>query len=138
MQHSIQEALSRGTALLVSGAYIGSDMTAENEQQFLSNVLKCHYAGTAQSQDNIVKGLGTEMLYWKELNETHYAATHTDILEPVKPAYTAMQYTDGYSAAVAYKGNDYRLFVMSFPFECIQGAQKRSSIMRGIINYLIK
>lgn len=138
MQHSIQEALSHGTALLVSGAYIGSDMTAENEQQFLSNVLKCHYAGTAQSQDNIVKGLGTEMLYWKELNETHYAATHTDILEPVKPAYTAMQYTDGYSAAVAYKGNDYRLFVMSFPFECIQGAQKRSSIMRGIINYLIK
>ena len=49
-----------------------------------------------------------------------------------------MQYADGYGAAVAYKGSDYRLFAMGLPFECIQDAKKRSSIMRGIMNFLLK
>ena len=49
-----------------------------------------------------------------------------------------MQYIDGYGAAVAYKGNDYRAFVMGFPFECIKDGQKRSSIMQGLLNYLLK
>jgi hypothetical protein len=56
----------------------------------------------------------------------------------MKPAFTSMQYDDGYSAAVAYSGNDYKLFIMGFPFECIQSGQKRSSIMRGILNFLLK
>jgi hypothetical protein len=56
----------------------------------------------------------------------------------VKPAYTAMEYADGYGAAVAYQGKDYRAFVMGFPFECIKDAQKRSSIMQGLLNYLTK
>jgi hypothetical protein len=77
------------------------------------------------------------MAYWKALNEEHYAAISADILQPVKPAYTAMQYADGYGAAVAYRGS-YRLFVMGFPFECIQGEQKQGNIMRGIINYLLQ
>jgi hypothetical protein len=113
-------------------------MRADDEQQFLSNVLKCQYAGRSQAQSNELLGLGTNMHYWKELNEEHYAATSADILQPVKPAYTAMQYADGYGAAVAYKGTDYRLFVMGLPFECIQEEQKRTSIMNGIIRYLLE
>ena len=49
-----------------------------------------------------------------------------------------VQYADGYGAAVAYKGNDYRAFVMGFPFECIKDGKKRSSIMQGLLNYLLK
>ena len=138
MQHVLQQFTAKGGALLVSGAYIGSDMTADNEQQFLRNVLKCQYAGRSQAQSNELFGLGTNMHYWKEMNEEHYAATATDVLQPVKPAYTAMQYADGYGAAVAYKGADYRLFVMGLPFECIQSEKKRTSIMFGILKYLLQ
>ena len=138
MQHALKRHTDRGGALLVSGAYIGSDMVTDSEQRFLANVLKCQYAGPSQSPTNSIKGLGTSFNYWKELNETHYAATSVDILQPMKPAFTSMQYDDGYSAAVAYRGSDYRLFVMGFPFECIQSGAKRSSIMRGILNYLLK
>jgi hypothetical protein len=49
-----------------------------------------------------------------------------------------MQYADGQDAAVAYKGKDYRSFVMGFPFECIKDEQKQRSIMRGILNFLLK
>jgi hypothetical protein len=113
-------------------------MTNNNERQFLMNTLKCEYAGKSLAETDQVIGLETNFQYWKELNEEHYAATSTDILQPVSPAYTAMQYADGFTAAVAYKGRDYSAFVMGFPFECIKDGQKRSSIMQGLLNYLIK
>ena len=138
MQHALKTHVAKGGSLLVSGAYIGSDMTSDSERRFLANLLKCQYGGRNQTNTNEIMGLGTNMYYWKELNEQHYAATSTDILQPIKPAYTVMQYADGHDAAVAYAGNDYRLFVMGFPFECIQNYQKRASIMRGILSYLLK
>ena len=137
MQNALQRYTTHGGALLVSGAYIGTDMTQESDRRFLQTILKSSWGGRSQATDNKIKGLGTEMAYWKTLNEEHYAATSADILQPVKPAYTAMQYADGYGAAVAYRGN-YRLFVMGFPFECIQGEQKQAGIMRGILNYLLQ
>jgi hypothetical protein len=138
MQYALKHLLADGTSLLISGAYLGRDLSTIKDQQFLNNVLKCQYGGPNTSMSDVVYGLGTSINYWNQLNETHYAATSVDILHPVQPAYTAMQYDDGQSAAVAYPGSSYRLFVMGFPFECIKNAKKRSSIMSGILNYLIK
>ena len=137
MQDALKRYTTHGGALLVSGAYVGTDMTQDADRQFLQNVLKSTWGGRSQTKDNKVKGLGTEMTYWKALNEEHYAATSADILQPVKPAFTAMQYADGYGAAIAYRSNC-RLFVMGFPFECIEGEHKQASVMRGILNYLLK
>ena len=137
MQDALKRYTTHGGALLVSGAYVGTDMTQDADRQFLQNVLKSTWGGRSQTKDNKVKGLGTEMTYWKALNEEHYAATSADILQPVKPAFTAMQYADGYGAAIAYRSNC-RLFVMGFPFECIEGKHKQASVMRGILNYLLK
>ena len=137
MQDALKRYTTHGGALLVSGAYVGTDMTQDADRQFLQNVLKSTWGGRSQTKDNKVKGLGTEMTYWKALNEEHYAATSADILQPVKPAFTAMQYADGYGAAIAYRSNC-RLFVMGFPFECIEGEHKQASVMKGILNYLLK
>ena len=137
MQDALKRYTTHGGALLVSGAYVGTDMTQDADRQFLQNVLKSTWGGRSQTKDNKVKGLGTEMTYWKALNEEHYAATSADILQPVKPAFTAMQYADGYGAAIAYRSNC-RLFVMGFPFECIEGKHKQASVMKGILNYLLK
>ena len=138
MQHSLQNYLSNGGRMLVSGAYTASDMLADNEQNFLARYLRCQYGGRSLAPTNRVNGLGTELYYYKNLNEEHYAATSSDILQPIKPAITAMQYADGYAAATAYKGSDCSIFVMGFPFECIKTGQKRTSIMQGILNYLIQ
>jgi hypothetical protein len=137
MQHVLQNYTSRGGRLLVSGAYVGSDMMGDGEQQFLRNVLKCQYTGRNKSFTDVVFGLNTSVQYWNKLNEEHYAATSVDILQPVGNAYTAMQYANGHSAAVAYKGGDYATFVMGFPLECIRDEQQRASIMQGIMNFLI-
>ena len=137
LQHALQGYTQQGGRLMVSGAYVGCDMTTESEQTVLANVLRCRYAGRSMAQTNEVKGLGTTLYYYKNLNEEHYAAPSTDILQPTSGAFTAMLYDDGFGAAVAFKEGGNAVFVMGFPFECIKEEQKRSSIMKGIINYLI-
>jgi hypothetical protein len=138
MRNTLKHYTAQGGALLVSGAYVASDMQSDDERQFLANVLKCQYAGNYTDANNTVTGLGTAIQYWNRLNATHYAAVSTDVIMPVGSGFIVMQYADGQDAAIAYKGNDYRSITMGFPFECITDAKKRSSIMRGIINYLIK
>ena len=138
MRHTLQQFVYGGGALIASGAYIASDMQEASEQQFLEKVLRCRYAGRATSDDNTIRGMGTTLTYWHQLNEEHYAATSADRLQPVKPAFAAMQYADGGDAAIASKSPSARVFIMGFPFECIQGAQKQSAIMQGILNYLLQ
>ena len=137
MQDRLTKYAHSGGAILVSGAYVGSDMRHGNDSIFLHNILKLKAAGaTRVKSDSIINGLGTEAAYHHTLNESHYAATSADILLPIAPAFSAMAYATGNSACVAYNGNDYRTFTMGFPFECITSYRKRAAIMKGIVNFL--
>lgn len=146
-----------GGKLLVSGSYIGSDMTAEDERQWLHNTLKVDYTAPAATDiTETVNGLGCDFDFYHRLNERHYAATHPDILQPaatfnatdstwvpVDGSLCAIQYSNGASAAVGFKGKSdtgrpYATFTMGFPFECIENATDRQKIMAGILNYLTK
>ncbi len=138
LRKALQDFTKRGGALLVSGAYVGTDIAGKDEEQFVNQTLKCDADGQYRAESNIVEGLGTQMEYYNTLNEEHYAATSADVLNPVASAYAVMRYADGRNAAVAYKGSDYRALTMGFPFECIKDEQKQGSIMRGILNYLLK
>ena len=112
-------------------------MQAENEKAFLVSTLKVQYEPTDSLQPTAtVTGLGMELDYHNQLNDKHYAATHPEILQPAGNAICAMQYLNGTSAAVAYKGPDYHSFVMGFPFECIKEEKIRNSLMAGILKYL--
>ena len=136
---ALREYTGQGGNLMVSGAFVGSDQTTNDEQDALSQLLKVQLAGINTSASNTVGGLGTSFAFYRELNDRHYAATHTDILLPsgTSNAFPAMVYTSGDTgAAVAYQGHDYRAFTMAFPFECIIDKGQRESIMRGILNFL--
>ena len=138
MQSWLKWFTSQGGHLLVSGANVGSDMTSQTEAAFMADVLKCHYAGKDESIDETVNGMGTTLSFYRYPNEQHYAAQYPDILQAEgNGAIIPMAYADGYGAAVAYKGRDYRAFTMGFPFECIKSEALRVAIMKGIMNYLI-
>ena len=141
LQQRLRLYTQSGGALLVSGSYLGSDMTMPEEKSFLSDVLKVSY----QPNDSIthttdsVSGLGLRFAYYNTLNAHHYAATHTDVLAPATDTsapFSAMLYTSGSSAAVAYKGNDYRAFTMGFPLECISDERTRTSVLLGVLRFL--
>ena len=141
LQQRLKSYTQSGGALLVSGSYLGSDMTMPEEKRFLSDVLKVSY----QPNDSIthttdsVSGLGLRFAYYNALNAHHYAATHTDVLAPATDTsapFSAMLYTSGCSAAVAYKGNDYRAFTMGFPLECITDERTRTNVLLGVLRFL--
>lgn len=138
MQKHLREYVGRGGKLFVSGSYIGTDMASAEERLFVSDILKCQTGGSNRNCNGNVEGMGTTINFHNTLNETHYAATAPDILHPTGTAFPVMRYSDGHNACVAYKGQDYRTLTMGFPFECITDKNKQASIMRGIINFLLK
>lgn len=138
LQQQLRQYTQQGGSLLVSGAYVGSDMQAAGERTFLADVLKCSYAGKDPTVSETINGMGTQFDFYRQLNEQHYAAPHPDILQPaVGAAFPLMAYADNYSAAVAYQGSDYRAITLGFPFECIKSPRTRASLMAGILQFLI-
>ena len=140
MREHLRLFAQKGGSLLVSGAYLGSDMQEPAERRYLADVLKINYEGRDQDslQRDSIRGLGMEFTFHRHLNERHYAAHHPEILEPVYPAFSAMKYADDYSACVAYGGNDYKAITVGFPLECIKDEPKRNSIMRGLLQFLLQ
>ena len=139
MQSMFTEYTRRGGNLIVSGAYVGSDMDEGKDAEFLADVLHVEVEGTSRpARRGTVSGMGTSFNIYTTLNEDHYAATSIDRIRPLAPAFCALTDADGRSVCVAYDGRNNRTFTMGFPFECITSAQKRSAIMRGILNFIFK
>ena len=138
MQTQIANYLNRGGRVFANGAYLATDMTSSNEQEWLARFFKVSAAGSNQNNYNAtINGLGSQFDIYRTMNEQHYGAYSPDILQPSGSAFSVMTYADNTSAAVAYKGTDFRTFVMAFPFECIKNREVRNRIMRGIIAYLL-
>jgi len=139
MMNALSQYTAQGGCLLVSGAYVGRDMKTDEELVFLENVLKCQHTGVYRNPSATIKGMGITFDFYHHLGKNHYAVTSCDELMPAsEQTFCAMLYGDGTSAATAYKGNDYRAFTMGFPWECIKEEHRRFSIMRGILDFLLK
>lgn len=139
MQRLLASYCRSGGSLLVSGAYVGSDMNnSQGNREFARNILKYRYENSLRtSGDEIyVQGLGRTLTLPRLPNEQSYPVTAPDCILPISPAFPVMTYSAGNaSAAVAYKGNDYRTFVMGFPFESIKEEAARTAIMASILRF---
>ena len=137
LQKALYEYTDNGGNLIVSGAYIGSDMKSSRDAEFVKNVLHItHNGSTRPGIENTISGMGTSFNIYTTLNEENYASTSIDLISPVAPAFCALTENGGHSVCVAYKGDDSRTFTMGFPFECITSEKKQSMIMRGILNFI--
>ena len=138
MQERLRDYTACGGNLLVSGAYIGSDITTDEDKSFLADVMKVKYEGANKELSEKVRGLGIDFTFHRQLNENHYAAPQSAILMPAnESAFPTMIYDNETCAAVAYQGSDFHTFTMGFPLECIIDKQQQESIMRGILKFLI-
>ncbi|MCD8282038.1 MAG: fibronectin type III domain-containing protein [Prevotella sp.] len=138
LRNLLTDYAKHGGAILASGQFIGSDMTSGEEKEFLQKLFKLRYVpAESGALTDKISGMGMQYHYFHELNAAHYAATHPEVLSPLDGAICAMQYSDGTSAAVGYKGL-YSCFAMGFPFECIKEPSLKDKIMQGILAYLLK
>lgn len=140
LQSKLRSYAKSGGRILVSGAYVGSDMTQPHERSFMSDVLKTTFTGTdTNAGNNMVDGLGLSFDIIRQLNDRHFAATSVDRFAACDGrSFAAMRYQDGSTAGVAYDGTDYKSFVMGYPYECINNVRTRQQVMKGLLGFLLK
>lgn len=137
MQRIITSYCQSGGNILVSGSYVGSDMSnSQGNREFTEMILKYGYQGSLQdSHSGQINGLGQTLTIPRLPNEEMYAVPAPDCIVPLSPAFSVLTYSPGnQSAAIAYKGN-YRTFVMGFPFESIQSEKDRATVMAAILKF---
>lgn len=140
LQHKISNYLQGNGRMLVSGAYIATDMSDTDEVKWLQRSFHLLPGGSVRTDSiNGINGMGlTGVDFYRQLNSHQYAVQQADCLLPDAPAACVMQYTDGSSAAVGYDGQDCKTFAIGFPFESICDAPTRANMMRGILTFLLK
>lgn len=140
LQSKLRSYAKSGGRILVSGAYVGSDMTQPHERSFMSDVLKTTFTGTdTNAGNNMVDGLGLSFDIIRQINDRHFAATSVDRIAACDgSSFAAMRYQDGSTAGVAYDGTDYKSFVMGYPYECINNVRTRQQVMKGLLGFLLK
>ncbi len=140
LQEAVNKFTLSGGNVMVSGAYIGSDMLAPEEQRFTADIFKYQLTGV-QPNDSIttISGMNTELTVFKQMNETCYPIPRMDVISPLEGAFPTMAYRPvGLSAAVAYQGNDYHSIAFGFPLECITDPQVRRSIFYASTQFLLQ
>lgn len=135
LQSCLQRYHNSGGNMMVSGAYVGLDMTSSADHQFMLNTLGVERSDTAASAAT-ARGLGLTFNLHHQLNPQQVVATRLSRLHHAPQSFCAMLYPDGTPAAVAQKQQRGRTFVMGFPFEAISDRAMRSGIMGGIMRFL--
>ena len=150
MQKHITSYCQNGGALMVSGAYVASDLwdnvlaeSKEADRKFATDVLKYKWRVDQAARRGGVKAVGNSLVslkgyfnYYHELNEHSYVVESPDAVEPAcKEAKTVLRYSENnLSAAVAYDGA-YKTFVMGYPFESIRSSHSREVLMSEILKF---
>lgn len=144
LQKALTDYCKAGRSLIVTGAYVLSDLQNTPEgKSFAKNVLKCTFASSNASRAAVaascvsaVKGFNGSYRYCNTPNPHIYCAERVNGMTPAdKKASSVLRYTDNnIGAAVAYDG-DYRNFVMGFPFETILDESSRDQLMGEILGF---
>ncbi|MBR3857310.1 MAG: hypothetical protein IKM68_04930, partial [Bacteroidaceae bacterium] len=139
MLSAISQLTLQNTSILVSGAFIGSDMHNAKQDAFVAEKLKYRFASSTPT-DSIctVQGLNNTANIFCNPSEVNYWVRSTDVIEGVNGAFSTMVYTAGnHSAAVAYPGPGYRVLAFGFPLECIKETDSRQNIIGIAIDFLL-
>ena len=148
---SVKKALAsfaeNGGSLLVSGAYVGTDLFKDKEDshpdpQFGRNILKCWWVtdhacrtGKVFAADDSIFPTGFEFEFNTTFNPDIYKVESPDALGPQDGGKVILRYTENeFSAGVVYQGS-YKTVVLGFPIETIISEKMRNQFFRSVIHF---
>lgn len=139
LRHRIEQSTRRGTALFLSGAYLGSELRTPEIREFAARVLHYTHADTLTADNGeLITGLGKQIPIHRTPGEVHYAVQHPEVIMPADAAtFSAFAYQGGHGAGTAYGGDGARVVCTSFPFECIKERNVQATVMRAILRFLL-
>jgi len=149
LQQSIRLYCQNGGNLLVSGAFLASDLCdtdhpLHEDRLFLENILKCKFRTGKASVSGNVKIVSSPfkpfkkgvLTYFDQLNPVSYAVEAPDAIEPADAfGSTICRYAeDNLSAAVAYSGS-YKICAFGFPLETIKSEKERGNLIESVLSF---
>ena len=158
MQEALSASAAEGRNILVSGAYIGTDIwdriypyekdkeAVGNARKFAQNVLGFRWAGSSASRSGKVRYIRNEAVadlpsesveICNEINPDRYCVESPDgILPGSKNASSFMRYTDsGISAGICSEGKGYRTVCLGFPIETLESEDSINEIMNITLEF---
>jgi len=149
LQKELKAYIRKGGDLLVSGAYVASDLTSDRASQadhdFAAQVL-----GVAAGEPTRMRNPRVLMspasgvhdrsfTYCNTLNDKIYIVDNPDMLVPIGEAEMYMDFDDnGQGAAVVRHDGRSHIITMSVPFEAINQASDRVTLMKNILTFFQK
>ena len=149
LQQLIQRYCLAGGNLLLSGAFIGSDLCEgkkplHEDKQFIENVLKYKFRTSRASVSGNVKVVSShyrqfkkaDLTYFDQPNRTSYFVGSPDAIEPVGDgSFTICRYMENnLSAAVAHSGT-YKTCAFGFPLEALTSDKERARLMDSVLQF---
>ena len=161
MQEAIRSFTSEGGNVLVSGAYIGTDVWSQiytfdidkeaqkAAQKFASNVLGYKWVRGYAGRSGEVAYAANELTgcsdsdagsFHNEINPEHYCVETPDGIAPAgKNGKVMMRYADtGISAAVCHQGKGYRTVCIGFPIETFKQDESLDKIISTTLEFFRK
>lgn len=160
MQNAIRSFTDKGGNLIISGAYIGTDIWdkvyptqtdttyAKVSKNFAQKVLGYKFNTNYGSHSGAVRMNQGGALKWtapngykyihSAPNPEFYHVEHPDGIAPAsKSAATIARYADtGAPAGVAFKGRNYRTVCFGFPLETLKNEEDINSIIRASLAFI--
>jgi hypothetical protein len=151
MREAIARFCAGGRKLLLSGAYISTDLVDGYKidtggKNFAAHILKFKWMTHSAATDGNISavdnpfGFSGDYNFYSQLNEKKYCCESPDAFTPSdKNAYTIFRYPQtSISAAVAYKGNDYRIASFGFPLETLTSQAQINKLIGQVIDFFEK
>ncbi len=150
LQRAIKQFLSKGKALFVSGAYVGTDLFnnphhPKRDRIFAKKWLRFDWvADHAARRGWVQKALrdtAFNLLPFRfntQYNAKIYTVESPDALNPMSDSWTFLRYAENrFSAGVAHSGV-FKTVVLGFPFETIIGQKQRARLMAEVLKFFQK
>lgn len=161
----MQDALSRFTGcggnLLVSGSYIGSDISSmiypvvkdslftDSSEKFAAQVLGYKWRASQASRTAMVQAVRNPMTdfsdlgtfgFHNEVNPDKYSVESPDGIMPASESgKTIMRYSDtGISAGISHQGEGYKTICLGFPIETLRNKEDIYKIIDITLEYFKK
>ena len=157
MQKALREYASRGGNMLVSGAYIGTDIWDQvypvhtdslfkaESKKFAETVLGYRWITSNASPNGLARPVRNPLIksemeifdLWNTPNGMCYSVESQDGIAPAAAgAYSIFRYSDsGISAGTGYKGKGYRTICLGFPIEAVKYSSDIQEIIRLSLNF---
>lgn len=136
LRRALSTCHSRGVHILMSGAYIASDMQEQDERQYTTGLMgyeadSLSLGDNPISDNQLIMG-DIDFSIENDMSASTYACQHTDALRVLNHAKPLIYYSNGAVAAVHKKG----IVSVGFPIESIRTPQQRSAVMQQILEIL--